>query len=156
MASNVEDVRCALVGYCKAGRMLNKAELAHCKQPCEVVKAHLHRLAFELLENCKDSPVLYCYSPDATSFLVATETHASALPGGSVTRRGRILQKLLMQRGMLKARTKSGDMLMAMLLADPVPLDGQKGRELFHSSLPILPHAQAGGPQTYKHYPCSV
>ena len=126
--------------------MLNKAEVAHCKQLCEVVKAHLQRLAFELLENCKDSPVLYCYSSDATSFLVATETHASALPGGSVTRRGRILQELLMQRGMLKARTKSGDTLMAVLLADPVPLDkGKKAGNCFTAACLFFPMLRRAG-----------
>jgi hypothetical protein len=121
MTSECHDLRGRLTHYCKVGRVLNDSALADCERLAEVVKDHLKLMAKDLLDASRFHPVLLAFSSDATPVLVSSEARASD-QGSCLRRRGKILAKLLMQRGILKSIDGDDDMRMAVLMTDPLPL----------------------------------
>ena len=117
-----------LLGFCQAGRVLNSEEVAENEQLAEFVKWHLRQCAHRLLEESKHRPVLFAYSSDATPVLTQTSAvSASSSATPLVVRRGKVLEELLMQRGLVKTFAGTGQPKMAVVMADPVPLsEGKK------------------------------
>ena len=77
MAGNAMELQSVLVGLCKAGRTLDKSEVAHCEQLAELVKGHLSHKAADLMRASKNRPLLYSYAIDAMGIVVACEAHTS-------------------------------------------------------------------------------
>lgn len=130
-----------LLGFCQAGRVLNSEEVAENEQLAELVKWHLRQCAHRLLEESKHRPVLFAYSSDATPVLTQTSAvSASSSATPLVVRRGKVLEELLMQRGLVKTFAGTGQPKMAVVMADPVPLsEGKKAWNLFSAACDFWP-----------------
>ena len=145
MEGEAGDLQSLLVGFCKAGRTLDKYEVAQCEQLAELVKGHLKTKALELMRASHDRPLLFSYANDAMSIAVHCEAHAAGVGQSRITRKGKMLHELLMQRGMLKAGTVTG-VSMAVILADPVPLTlGKKAVNCFAAACKFFPMPRKAG-----------
>ena len=118
MAGNAMELQSVLVGLCKAGRTLDKSEVAHCEQLAELVKGHLSHKAADLMRASKNRPLLYSYASDAMGIVVACEAHTSGPQQMTITRKGKVLMEFLMQRGMLKSSTAAGEMAIRVGILD--------------------------------------
>lgn len=148
MAGNAMELQSVLVGLCKAGRTLDKSEVAHCEQLAELVKGHLSHKAADLMRASQNRPLLYSYASDAMGIVVACEAHTSGPQQMTITRKGKVLMEFLMQRGMLKSSTAAGEMAMATLMADPLPLTkGKKAANMFVAASQFHPMLRKSGHQ---------
>ena len=106
----------------------------HVAQIVVAIDAHLKQKARQLLLNAAASPVMLCYSNDATSFLVRSQSSCKAEGHESVQRRGRKLQEFLCQKAVLKNR-RYNETRMAILQGIPRPLDlGKKADNIASAS----------------------
>jgi hypothetical protein len=148
MAGSAMELQSVLVGLCKAGRTLDKSEVAQCEQLAELVKGRLAHKAADLIKASENRPLLYSYSSDAMGIVVACDAHSSGPQQKNITRKGKVLVEFLMQRGMLKSVSAAGEMTMAVLMADPLPLTkGKKAVNMFVAASQFHPMLRRSGHQ---------
>ena len=115
--------------YGRVATVVSSAEEHDVYKLVEILKRHLRDKCDVLVKECKDQPLLFCYTADATSLLCRAD--ASAASGAKlVMRRGKGLEELLMQRGFFKTRSAAGTERVAVLFAEAVPLSG--GKSMWH------------------------
>jgi len=139
------DVRAALLGLCRVSKALANHEERQLQQFVEVLKHHLRQKFFELLGESEGRPVVFSYSADATPLKCSSKAvHTSA--GAQVVRKGRDLEELLLQRGLLKTTLASGEPRMAFLFSDILPLtQGKKSTNIFTAQCNFFPLLRKAG-----------
>jgi hypothetical protein len=139
------DIRSTLVGLCQVGKTLTKHAERVLQQLVEAMKHHLRQRCFSLLREGADEAVLYSYSADATPLRCATtKVHTTA--GGQVTRKGRVLEEFLLQRGLFKTKLPTGEDRMTFLFTDILPLSaGKKAANIFVAQNRFFPLLRKAG-----------
>ena len=122
-------------------------ELVTAEGLAEVVKDQLRRKALELIETHTGDPVLYVFTADSTPELVTLDSFAKGPSGNqNIRRRGRALIEMLLQRGWLKAFSSDGELVMTMLVRDPIPLTtGKKHGNVFTAACQFFPMLRQKG-----------
>ena len=143
-SSGLDYVKNALLNFVKVGNSIRGDErLLH--QLVEVVKDHLRQKVYAFLQRAKDEPVLFSYSADATPLKVAsTSVHSSG--SGQVVRKGRDLVELLLQRGLFKTISPTGEPDIAFLFTDIQSLsEGKKSGNVFTAQTQFSPMLRKAG-----------
>jgi hypothetical protein len=113
----------------KASAVLSKEAVSDVMKMCEVLKRHLQRKVAALLAKAAGRPVLFSYSADSTPMKVAVRLATEPFERdatGAVQRRGRSCVEFHLQRGWYKTIGPDGDVLIATLLREPIPLTSGK------------------------------
>ena len=92
----------------------------------------------KFVQQARGLPILMSYMVDPTSFALVA-THTQKQDSKTVTRKGKVLHELLMQRLVLKRSGADGS-VPRMVIGYPVPLtQGKSARHVFQSALKFLP-----------------
>lgn len=142
--SNIRD---QLVDLCRVSKNIGRGEERDLHQLVEVLKLHLRNKCMSLLRSAQGCPVLWSYSSDATP-LKCSATQVASAEGASVVRKGKVLHEFLVQRGCLKAKDGTGELKLAFLFSDTVPLSkGKKAWNLFSAGAAYFPLLRKAGHQ---------
>ena len=146
---NVEGSRELLLRACKVSREIKPNERPALDILVEASKAHLKSKALALLEESQDEAVLWVYSCDATPLKLATTTIHGA-GDTQVIRKGKKLEELLLQRGLLKTKDSMGGHKLAMVFGDIVPLSrGKRAPNVFPAGSKFFPLLRTAGHMGY-------
>ena len=138
-------IRQELLDFCKLTKSLSRHEDQVLDQLLEVVKQHLKEKCLRLVQTNQHDAVLWSYSAESTP-LRTSATQVSSHAGLTVTRKGKVLQDFLLQRGLLKARPAGGEDQLAFLFTDVLPLkEGKKAGHLFSAAASFFPHLRKAG-----------
>ena len=110
------------VDLCRVSAALDDRELNESAKALHCLLQQLHHESQALMCSSRGRPVLYCYQSDATSFKCRTQFSQQPREGKVLQRRGRQLEEMLSERGLLKSFAANGDAKMVMLLGLPRPL----------------------------------
>ena len=131
-----DGIRGTLVDFCKVTKTVAAKEIGLLHKLVEVVKHHLKSKCIALVGAAANFPVLWSYSCDATP-LKTSVTHTSSHEGSNITRKGRALHELLLERGLVKCTGASGQDEVAFMYSDIRSLAA--GKTTGTSSLQVLP-----------------
>lgn len=148
------DVKSVLLDLCRVNRNLGKHEEKHLQRLVEVLKHHLRHKCFELLREAEGQAVLFTYSADVTP-LKCVSTKVDVQGGSQVVRKGRDLEELLLQRGLLKTTLASGEPRMAFLFTDIRPMtEGKKRRMSSRPRACFFPYCERRATKTSAYNMC--
>ena len=134
-----DGIRGTLVDFCKVTKTVAAKEIGLLHKLVEVVKHHLKSKCIALVGAAANFPVLWSYSCDATP-LKTSVTHTSSHEGSNITRKGRALHELLLERGLVKCTGASGQDEVAFMYSDIRSLAaGKKNWNLFTASAAFFP-----------------
>jgi hypothetical protein len=141
-----EDVmREQLLDFCQVSKRLARHEEHTLHRLVEVVKTQLKSKCLDLLQNNPEQAVLWSFQSDATSLKTAARTVSSG-QGSQVTRRGRVLREVLLQRGFLKTKSTTGEEQMAIMISDVLLLSaGKKTWNMFSAAARFFPLPRKSG-----------
>ena len=131
--------------FVKPIKALQRTEDRQAEMMCEVLKEFLRCKATHLVEQAKGRAILYSYGSDGTPLLVWS-TIKSTDGRSTVTRKARRGEELLIEVAFLKAVAPDGEILLAFLARDPVPLsEGKKTWHMFPPMCSFFPLVQKLG-----------
>ena len=110
------------IDLCRVSATLGDRELNESAEALHCLLQQLCHESHSLLRAARGRPVLYCYQSDATSFKCRLQLNQRSREGKALQRRGRALEEMLSERGLLKFFDASGDAKMVMLMGVPRPL----------------------------------
>ena len=146
-----EELRRMAAELTKASHTLSADQAQNCAKFCEVSKAFLHHKAASLVAKSQGRAVLLSYASDSTPTLTGkTVTGSLAMAQGGrrlrFVRKGKQGMEYLMQRAFLRSRDSNGEVVMATLFRDPIPLKEGKGAECcFSAALSFCPTLRSLG-----------
>ena len=133
--------------YGRVATVVSSAEEHDVYKLVEILKWHLRDKCDVLVKECKDQPLLCCYTADATSLLCRAD--ASAASGARMAmRRGKVLEELLMQNSLSCWDGAGG----CFACRGGAVERRQKHVASFFCCCKLLPVAPGRGAQRHQHY----
>ena len=126
---------------CKVFGTYDRNAMLKLEAVLECLKAFLGRKVLNLLSKHDGGAVLRCYSADATPLRLPVRYQVSHAAGAcGAVRHGRALEEVFLQVCFFKALSSSGEVTMAVQVADPISLrHGKKAPELWQLAWKTIP-----------------
>ena len=140
-----EGIRTLYIEYGKASKVYNRLDLTVARKLAIVLRDFFKEQARLLVATASDRPLLFTYSSDGTSYLCNRPTRF-VMAQSKQHRDGRVLCEFLLERGFLRTRTPTGQVVSCILVAAPrLMLGGKAVWQQFAAACEFSPTVRSMG-----------